>query len=144
MTYNQLITTIQSLLQSHAMIKTAKNVTPKEWLLRDEQPVYPIATFSVNSGSINKGREQIYNVQFFFLDKSGKEAEFETDVISDQMQTASDIISLMRGGRNSYSIDDNISFNAISDKYEDFLAGIELTINISTQNEFTGCDVPTL
>lgn len=142
MTYNQLITTIQSLLQSHAMIKTAKNVTPKEWLLRDEQPIYPIATFSVNSGSINKGREQIYNVQFFFLDKSGKEAEFETDVISDQMQTASDIISLMRGGRNSYSIDDNISFNAISDKYEDFLAGIELTINISTQNEFTGCDVP--
>lgn len=144
MTYNQLITTIQSLLQSHAMIKTAKNVTPKEWLLRDDQPVYPIATFSVNSGSINKGREQIYNVQFFFLDKSGKEAEFETDVISDQMQTASDIISLMRGGRNSYTIDDNISFNAISDKYEDFLAGIELTINISTQNEFTGCDVPTL
>ena len=126
------------------MIKTAKNVTPKEWLLRDDQPVYPIATFNVNSGSINKGREQIYNVQFFFLDKSGKEAEFETDVISDQMQTASDIISLMRGGRNSYTIDDNISFNAISDKYEDFLAGIELTINISTQNEFTGCDVPTL
>jgi len=126
------------------MIKTAKNVTPKEWLLRDEQPIYPIATFSVNSGSINKGREQVYNVQFFFLDKSGKEAEFETDVISDQMQTASDIISLMRGGRNSYTIDDNISFNAISDKYEDFLAGVELTINISTQNEFTGCDVPTL
>jgi hypothetical protein len=144
MTYNQLITTIQSLLQSHAMIKTAKNVTPKEWLLRDDQPVYPIATFSVNSGSINKGREQIYNVQFFFLDKSGKEAEFETDVISDQMQTASDIISLMRGGRNTYTIDDNISFNAISDKYEDYLAGIELTINISTQNEFTGCNVPLL
>ena len=126
------------------MIKTAKNVTPKEWLLRDDQPVYPIATFSVNSGSINKGREQVYNVQFFFLDKSGKEAEFETDVISDQMQTASDIISLMRGGRNTYTIDDNISFNAISDKYEDYLAGIELTINISTQNEFTGCNVPLL
>lgn len=144
MTYNQLITTIQSLLQSHAMIKTAKNVTPKEWLLKDEQPVFPIATFSVNSGSINKGREQVYNVQFFFLDKSGKEGEYETDVISDQMQTASDIISLMRGGRNIYTIDDNISFNAISDKYEDFLAGIELTINISTQNEFTGCDVPIL
>ena len=144
MTYNQLITTIQSLLQSHAMIKTAKNVTPKEWLLKDEQPVFPIATYSVNSGSINKGREQVYNVQFFFLDKSGKEGEYETDVISDQMQTASDIISLMRGGRNIYTIDDNISFNAISDKYEDFLAGIELTINISTQNEFTGCDVPIL
>ena len=142
MTYNQLITTIQSLLESHKMIETAKNVTPREWLLRNEQVVYPIACFSVNSGSMNIGREQVFNVQFFFLDKSGKEAEFETDVISDQMQTASDILSLMRTGRKDYSIDDNVSFNAISDKYEDYLAGVEYTINISTQNEFTGCNVP--
>ncbi len=124
------------------MIKTAKYATPKEWLLRDEQPVYPIACFSINSGSLNIGREQIYNVQFFFLDKSGQEAEYEEDVISDQVQIASDILSLMRTGRNSYSIDDNVTFNAISDKYEDYLAGVELTINISTQNQFTGCDVP--
>ena len=126
------------------MIQTAKHTTPKEWLLRDEQPIYPIACFSVNSGTMNIGREQVFSVQFFFLDKSGKEAEFENDVISDQIQTASDILSLMRTGRNSYSIDDNVSFNAISDKYEDYLAGIEYTINISTQNEFTGCNVPLL
>lgn len=124
------------------MIETAKHTTPKEWLLRDEQPIYPIACFSVNSGTMNIGREQVFSVQFFFLDKSGKEAEFENDVISDQIQTGSDILSLMRTGRNSYSIDDNVSFNAISDKYEDYLAGIEYTINISTQNEFTGCNVP--
>jgi hypothetical protein len=93
---------------------------------------------------MNIGREQVFSVQFFFLDKSGKEAEFENDVISDQIQTGSDILSLMRTGRNSYSIDDNVSFNAISDKYEDYLAGIEYTINISTQNEFTGCNVPLL
>ena len=124
------------------MIETAKHTTPKEWLLRDEQPVYPIACFSINSGTMNIGREQVFSVQFFFLDKSGKEAEFENDVISDQIQIGSDILSLMRTGRNSYSIDDNVSFNAISDKYEDYLAGIEYTINISTQNEFTGCNVP--
>jgi hypothetical protein len=142
MTYNQLITTITSLLQSHAMIETVKYATPREWLLRDEQPVYPIACFSINSGSINIGREQVFTVQFFFLDKSGKEAEFENDVISDQIQIASDILNLIRTSRKNYSIDDNVSFNAISDKYEDFLAGIEYTINISTQNEFTGCNVP--
>ena len=124
------------------MIETVKYATPREWLLRDEQPVYPIACFSINSGSINIGREQVFTVQFFFLDKSGKEAEFENDVISDQIQIASDILNLIRTSRKNYSIDDNVSFNAISDKYEDFLAGIEYTINISTQNEFTGCNVP--
>jgi hypothetical protein len=126
------------------MIKTAKYATPKEWLLRDSQPDYPIACFSINSGSLNIGREQVFNVQFFFLDKSGKEAEYENDVISDQVQIASDILSLMRTSRNIYSIDDNVTFNGISDKYEDYLAGVELTINISTQNEFTGCNVPLL
>ena len=142
MTYNQLVTTLQSLLSSHAMIKTVKHTTPKEWLQRESQIIYPCATFSINNGSLNVGAEQVYSVQFFFLDKSGKEAEFESDVLSDQMQIASDILSLMRTGRKDYSIDDNVSFNAISDKYEDYLAGIEYTINISTQNEFTGCNVP--
>lgn len=142
MTYNQLITTITNLLQSHAMIKTVKNATPKEWLLRDDQPLYPVAFFSVNNGSLNKGSEQVYNVQFFFLDKSGLEAEFEAEVISDQIGIGSDIINLMRTGRNNYYIQDSVTYNAISDKYEDYLAGIEYTLNITTQSDFSGCDVP--
>ena len=142
MTYNQLITTITNLLKSHAMIKTVKNATPKEWLMREDQPLYPVAFFSVNNGSLNKAREQVYNVQFFFLDKSGLEAEFETEVISDQIGIGSDIINLIRTGRKNYYVQDAVTFNAISDKYEDYLAGIEYTLNITTQSDFTGCDVP--
>lgn len=142
MTYNQLISTLTSLLQSHAMIKTVKNATPKEWLLRDDQPLYPVAFFSINNGSLNRGSEQVYNVQFFFLDKSGLEAEFETEVISDQIGIGSDIINLIRTGRKDYYVQDGVTFNAISDKYEDYLAGIEYTLNITTQSDFSGCDVP--
>jgi len=142
MTYNQLITTLQSLLESHAMIKSVKNETPKEWIFRETQPQFPIALFSVNSSTLNKGLNQIYSVQFFFLDKSGDEAEFEQDVISDQLQICSDIVGLIRSGRKSYSIDDLINVNTISDKYEDYLAGVEMTVNIETQGEWDGCDVP--
>lgn len=142
MTYNQLITTLQNILESHAIIKTVKNVTPKEWLLKDEQPIYPICCYSVNTGTLNKGREQVYNVQFFFLDKSGAEAEFEQDVISDQLQIANDIVEFIRGTKRDYTIDDNITFNTISDKYEDYLAGVEITTNITTQSDFDGCDAP--
>lgn len=144
MTYNQLITTLQTLLESHAMIKTAKNVTPQEWLNRKTQPVYPVATYTVNNGSFNTGQEQVYSVQMFFLDKSGAEAEYETDVISDQVQTAGDIIALMRSGKKPYFIDDNIGWEAVADKYEDYLAGVELTINITTLSDFNACDVPTV
>lgn len=144
MTYNQLIATLQSLLESHAMIKTVKNLPPKEWLLKDEQVEYPLCCFSVSTGSFNKGREQIYNAQFFFLDKSGAEGEFEDDVISDQVGIGYDITELMRVESNPYSIDDEVPFNTLSDKYEDYLAGIEYSVNITTQSDFDGCDAPTV
>lgn len=125
------------------MIKTAKNITPTEWLQRDEQPVYPIACYSLVNGSLSAGRQQVYGFQFFFLDKSGMENEFETDVISDQHSIMADIINKMRLGSNEYSIDDTVNFDAIADdKYEDYLAGVTVTINITTTADYDGCDMP--
>lgn len=143
MTYNQLKKTLTDLLQSHAIIKTVKNDPPKEWLQKDDQPVFPICCFTINSGTLNKGLEQVYNVQLFFLDKSGAEAEFESDVVSDQLQILIDVIELMRGTKRSYTIDDSIAYNTIRDKYEDYLAGVEATFNITTQGSFDGCVFPT-
>jgi hypothetical protein len=144
MTYNQITATLQSLLESHAMIKTVKNLPPKEWLLKNEQVIYPVVCFNCISGSLNVGREQVYNFQFFFLDKSGQEAEFESEVISDQLGIAADILGLMRAYKREYYIDDNVTFNTIQDKYEDYLAGCEMSFNITTQSDFDGCDVPTI
>lgn len=142
MTYNQLITEITTLAGSHAMIKQVKNRTPREWINSTNQPEFPICLFTINSGFLNTGRENVYNIQMFFLDKSGLEAEFETDVISDQIEIASDVLKLMRNPRRDFSIDDQVGFNAISDQYEDYLAGVELTFNITTQSAFSACDIP--
>lgn len=142
MTYNQLIKEITTILESHVMIQTVKNVTPQEWLSRDNQPTFPVCCFSINNGSFNVGRQQLYTVQFFFLDKSGAEAEFEPDVISDQLSIAYDVVEKLRNDGNDWYIDDNVSYNLISDKYEDYLAGCELTINFYTQSDFDGCNFP--
>lgn len=91
---------------------------------------------------MNIGKEQTFNVQFFFLDKSGAEMEFEPEVISDQWQIAQDIIQLIRGTKRDFYIDDSITINAISDKYEDYLAGVEFTTNITNLRDFDGCDAP--
>jgi len=143
MTYNQLKKEITEMLESHAMIKTVKNDPPKDWIQKDNQPIFPVCCFTINSGSVNKGLEQVYSVQFFFLDKSGAEMEFEPDVVSDQLQILIDIVSLMRGTKRTYTIDDQISYNTIRDKYEDYLAGVEATFNITTQGQYDGCVAPT-
>ena len=144
MTYNQLVSTIQSLLESHAMIKTVKNVMPGEWLKNDET-IYPVCCFFVNTGTFAVGRQQVYGVQFFFLDKSGVDKEFEAEVISDQVGIAYDIVELIRGYKRSYTLDDSIIFNTIADgRYEDYLAGCEFTTDFTTTSDFDGCDVPTI
>ena len=142
MTYNQVIKTIRTILQSHAMIKSVKNATPREWLFADSQPVYPIACFAINSGSLNIGREQVYNISLWFLDKAGLEGEFEQDVTSDQLQICADIISKLRNEANPYIIDDNITYNLILDKFEDYLSGVEVSFNMTTYSAYDACDIP--
>ena len=144
MTYNQVLKTIQTLLQSHAQIKSVKVATPKEWLFVSDQPIYPISCIAINSGSLNKGREQVFNISLWFLDKAGMEAEFEADVASDQLQIASDIISKLRNEANGWTIDDNINYTFILDKFEDYLSGLEISFNMTTYSSFDACDMPTI
>lgn len=124
------------------MIKSVKGATPREWLFKNSQPVLPIACVSINSGSLNIGREQVYNLTLWFLDKSGLEREFEDNVCSDQLQICADIISKLRNGANNWLISENITYNLISDKFEDYLAGVEISFDITTYSEFDACNIP--
>jgi hypothetical protein len=141
MTYNQVINELQTILGNHPMITEVRYTTPLEWLNRDEVPKFPVACYMIDSGNYNLGKELIYTCQFWFLDKSGQEAEFETEVISDQHGIANDIVNLLRKSK-IFTIDDSISWTAISEKFEDYISGINLTINISSISQFDYCDYP--
>lgn len=142
MTYNQVVKEIQTLLESHKMIHTVKFSTPIEWLNWDNQPVFPLASFAINRGGFNAGREQTYLIEMWFLDKSGVESEFEIDVVSDMHSVAADIISTLRKGSNSYLIDSQISWDAVSEKFEDYLSGVYLTFNLSVVSAYDACSMP--
>lgn len=142
MTYNQLVSEIQTLLGSHKMLNTVKFASPTEWLNWDSVPVFPLGAFAINSGGFNIGREQTYQLQLWFLDKSGVEGEFETQVTSDMHGIAADIVSKLRNGANEFTIDDSIAWEAISEKFEDYLSGVQLTFNLSVKSSFDACDMP--
>lgn len=142
MTYNQVVKEIQTLLESHKMLHTVKFSTPIEWLNWDNQPVFPLGSFAINRGGLNAGREQTYQIEMWFLDKSGVEGEFETDVVSDMHSVAADIISTLRKGSNPYTIDIAISWDAVSEKFEDYLSGVFLTFNLSVVSAYDACSMP--
>ena len=142
MTYKQLVTRITNLLQSHAMINTVKFASPIEWINWDNQPVFPAALFSINNGSFNLGREQVYTITFWFLDKSGVEGEFETEVTSDQHSIAADIVSSLRMQSNPWTIIDSIGWDAVSEQFEEYLSGVTLTLNINIISDYDACSIP--
>ena len=116
--------------------------TPKEWLGYNQQPTLPVACFYCNQGEINYPRELVYQFDLWLLDKSGVEGEYELDVISDMHSIANDIINTLRMD-SMMSIDTKVIFNAISEKYEDYLSGVFVQFNISVTGQFSMCDFPT-
>ena len=143
MTYNQVVEEIRTILQSHAMIKSVKFATPTEWLNWEGVPDLPIALYAINTGSFNSGYQKVYTIEMWILDKSGVEGEYETEVVSDTHGILADIVNSLNLGTRKYSIDIPITWNAISDKYEDYLSGVSTTITMYTNGQFTYCDFPT-
>ena len=41
-------------------------------------------------------------------------------------------------------MDDNISFQVISDSFEDYLAGVQLDVTLKTIDNYDACSVPVL
>ena len=78
------------------MLNTVRFASPIEWINWDDQPVFPLACFTLNSGGLNAGREQVYQINLWFLDKSGKDGEFEKEVNSELHSICADIVSKMR------------------------------------------------
>ena len=142
MTLNELNQELSTLLLSHAMIKTAKNVRPQEWLNRGVNATFPAVFWWATGGSMNKGQKNDFTVTFWFLDKAGQEFKFEEDVVSDMQGIAYDIIQKMRVETQPWLIDDNINFDVVSDYAEDYLAGITMNFTIETFSTFTACDMP--
>ena len=141
MTYNQIVSKVQTLMESHPMVKSVRFASPTEWLFRDEQPMFPNCSFICNTGSFNFGRDLQYQFQFWFLDKSGVDGEYEKDVVSDMHGIANDLISVLRKDLQ-ITIDTSITWNAISEKFEDYLSGVTLTLNINITDSNPNCSFP--
>lgn len=118
-------------------------VRPQEWLNRASNTLLPAAFYFVNSGKINKGHDNDYNIVFWILDKTGQEYKYESDVVSDMLGVANDIINILNVRNNPYIIDESITYNVVTDKYEDYLAGVTFNLNFKTFSTFTACDAPT-
>jgi hypothetical protein len=143
MTYNQVVKEINEILSNHPLIQEVQFNTPVAWINQNYVPNFPVASYIINSGQLNAGREQVYRIDIWLLDKAGNEAEFETEIISDMHSVAYDLLQLMRQQFNSYIISNSVGWSAVSEKFEDYLSGVKFSFDFSVVRDYGACDVPT-
>ena len=137
MTRNQVVKTITEILSGNKMINSVIPNAPVNWIMWTEQPKFPNASFEIASGSYNIGRELVYNIEIWLLDKSGVDNEFEQDVSNDMHLIGADIINSLRQGFREYSIDPQVTWNKVEEKFEDYLTGVNFTFNLYIKNDFS-------
>lgn len=143
MTLNQISSEIRQVLQNHALLNTVIKGTPVEWINRQEVPTYPVGSFDISSGLLNTGREQIYRIDIWMLDQSGKDGEFEDEVISDMHGVAYDVLAILRKATYPWQVSNQAQWQAISEKFEDYLSGVRISFDISVVRDYGACDTPT-
>ena len=140
MTLNQLVAAIQSIGDNHALIKKTFQGTIVDFLSTDN--LYPAMLFDVTSAAIN-GSQISVDFEMYFMDRVAQDLNNELEILSDQLQTAQDIIAQMRNQLNEYEIADNVPITFFVDDTGDVLGGVRCDITINLGYIADRCAVPT-
>lgn len=140
MTLNQLVAAIQALGEGHALIKRTFQGTIVDFLSTEN--LYPAMLFDVTGAAIN-GSAQSINFEMYFMDRVAQDTSNEMEVLSDQLQTAQDIVAQMRDQNNEYELADNVQITFFVDDTGDVLGGVRLDITINLGYISNRCVVPT-
>jgi hypothetical protein len=98
----------------------------------------------MTTGQFESGQKN-FDVRFLFLDKTGKDGEFEIDVVSDQTEIANDMVALInQTWIHQWTTDGTASFDVILGEFEDNLSGVEVSLTIKTPNAVDTCAIPTI
>jgi hypothetical protein len=139
MTLNQLIDLIKELGESHAMIKKIHYGSMLNFL--GSNNLYPAVNFDLTGARILKSELSV-NFSMFFLDRVIQEEDNETEVLSDQLRIAQDIIAQLRYPGFDFQLSDEIGINFLSDKTPDVLAGVRADISVNLGYISDRCSIP--
>ena len=141
LTLNQTVKLIRDITQSHDQINTVYFGDVWEFLAQTDN-IYPAMFYSLTGSQISAKNISL-NFSLFFLDRQLQDESNETEVISDQLLIAQDIISMMRSPKFDWELNDDISLEFYTEKEEDYLAGVKADIVVNFPMLNDRCQIPT-
>lgn len=140
LTLNQTVKLVKDIAQSHDQIKTVYFGDVWEFLAQTDN-VYPAMFYSLTGSQIN-GKSLDMSFSLFFLDRQLQDETNETEVLSDQLLIAQDIISMLRFPKFDWEIGDNVILEFFTENEKDYLAGVKADVTISFPMLSNRCQIP--
>lgn len=139
LTLNQTVQLIKELAQSHQQIDSVYFGDLWEFLNVDN--VYPALFYSLTGTSIS-GKILTHSFSLFFFDREIQNEKNETDVLSDRLIVAQDILSMMKNPTFDWEIEDSVNFEYYTESDDDYLCGVKMDVNISYPYLSDRCKLP--
>ncbi len=140
LTLNQTVKLIKDIAQSHDQINTVYFGDVWEFLAQTDN-TYPAMFYSLTGSQIN-GKSLDMSFSLFFLDRQLQDETNETEVLSDQLLIAQDIVSMLRFPKFDWEIGDNVVLEFFTENEKDYLAGVKADVTISFPMLSNRCQVP--
>lgn len=147
MTVNQIVKRLQTIIQSHQMVRSYFYGNPNNFLT-EKQRDYPAAILQDASGSfLPAGNEFNMPFRLFILDLVNVAAdakENELEVQSDALSIAKDLVALFDSPEyDDWAVGRQVSFSLVAEKFEDMLGGVYIDFTIRTTWDKSYCEAPT-
>jgi hypothetical protein len=148
-TFYEITTVIKNQLQLDAFVNT---VTMGDIFNVDlnKQTIFPLSHIIVNSASY-QGNIFVYNISILSMDIVDESKDLitdiflgndnEQDVLNTQMMVANRFLEVLRRGtlQTDYSLIGNANIEFFTERFENKLAGVTTTFDISIRNTMTKC-----
>ncbi len=151
-TYNNVVETLKCIGELHEQIQTT--TTGDIWEIDLEKnnkfPLYHINPTNVEISLSQK----TFNFQVFIMDMVATDNSNEQEVLSDTLQIATDIISLLKhsellqtasaahGEEPRYYVDDDFTCEPFTETYDNTLTGWVMDLSVIVESVLDSCDIP--
>lgn len=140
-TLNQIVKTIGDLASNHKQIKSYYFGDLPDFLSRGTENVYPSMYYDLTGADISVNTLSL-NFSLYFFDRMLPEETNETEVLSDMLEVAQDIVAQLGHPNFDFDITTTTTLTFFTEDTPDLLAGVRADITLELPFLANRCVVP--
>ena len=141
-TLNQINELLEGIATAHQQINSY-GIGDLYDLVANGAVTYPLMFTVINPGQI-QGKQMSLNLSLLFMDLVHKDQRNELEVLSDQLQIATDVVAQLRAPlyEDWFLVNESVSFEDFTERFNDEVAGYKIDITLNLSEQFNLCALP--